>query len=370
MRSVLRLRLALAAIVVLGIVTACQLIAGIGDRVLYDGAVIDNPCSAPDLPALPTDAQPDPATPVDIVAALSKIMVGSTDGGPYYGFNLDSKCTCNPDPDSCTITGDAAEHCDDDGGIDDYARRAFERINLIAGAFVDGGVITEDRFNTALNSGLSGAIIEVTNYNGLADDANVRVTIYASQGYEGYPDAAPQHLGADKWIIDPGSQTGQYNTDNAYVTNYTLVAIGLNFPIIVGSAITQPVTIQLDEGVIRAQLDMSGPGNTLKSMSGVLGGRWDPAKFLPSLQSVPDPIPGSGTYLCGDASAITYPLLKSVICANTDINRSSAGDKGGPCNSVSMGLGFEAVPAKKSPTPGKYVDAGQPCGPNWNDSCN
>jgi hypothetical protein len=110
-------------------------------------------------------------------------------------------------------------------------------------------------------------------------------------------------------------------------------------------------------------------GTSLVKISGVLGGRWDPAKFLPSLAPVPDPIPGSGTYLCGDASALTYPILKQAICANTDINRSSAGDKGGPCNSVSMGLGFEAVPAIKGKV-APYVDAGQPCGPNWTDSCN
>jgi hypothetical protein len=364
MRSVLRLRLALAGILVVGIATACQLIAGIGDRVLYDGAVVNNPCGAPDLPPAPATA--DDTTKITVTAALSTIMLGSSDGGPYYGFNLDKMCTCQPGQlESCGVGTDAS-HCDDEGGIDNYARRAFEQINeLVKGLGVDGGVITEQRFNDAIKSGLSGAIIQISNYNGQADDQKVTVTMYGSQGFEGYPDAAPSFDGGDKWVVDPASAPGQFRVDDAYVVGYTLVATGLNFPIIVGSAITQPVTIQLDEGVIRAKLVMQG--TTLQSITGTLGGRWDPAKFLPSLQAVPDPY--FGGYLCGDAAASTYAFLKKTICANTDINRSSTGDGLGACNSVSMGLGFQAVPAIKGGV-GPVIDAGVPCGPLWQDSCN
>ena len=356
----MRLRLALAAILLtaLGVVTACQLIAGIGDKTLWDGAVVNNPCGPPDLPPIPS-SDPDPTTKKTFTAALSKIYLGDSDGGPYYGFNLDKTCTCQGQLESC-FGGDAA-HCDDDGGIDNYARHAFEAINSLV---PDGGVITEARFNLALASGLSGALIQVSNYNGLADDTAVTVTIYGSQGYEGFPDAAPKLDGTDRWIIDPGSVGGQYFTDNAYMTNFTLVATALNFPIIVGSAITQPVTIKLDEGIIRAHIDVVGTQMTITN--GVLGGRWDPAKFLPSLAPVPDPI--FGGYLCGDAD-LTYQILKKDICASTDINKSSSGDQSGACNSVSMGLGFEAVPAVMGDA-GPPIDAGAPCGPTWTDSCN
>jgi hypothetical protein len=357
----MRLRLALAAIILsgLGIVTACQLIAGIGDKVLYDGAVASNPCGAPDLPAIPTNNPP--STPnLTFTAALSKIYLGDSDGGPYYGFNLDKTCTCEGQGESCL--GSDASHCDDDAGIDNYARHAFEAINKFN---PDGGIITEAKFNSALASGLSGALIQISNYNGGPDDTAVTVTIYASQGFTGYPDASPKLDGTDKWIIDPGSASGQYFTDNAYVSGYTLVATALNFPIIIGSLATQPVTIHLDEGVIRAQLDMSG-GKLNSITTGVLGGRWDPAKFLPSLQSVPDPlIPGN--HLCGDAD-ITYQIFKKDICAATDINRSASGDQSGACNSVSMGLGFEAVPALLGDA-GAVVPPIQPCGASWKDDC-
>jgi hypothetical protein len=359
----MRLRLTLAAILFVGIVTACQLLAGIGDKVLYDGAVKPSGCGPPDLPPTPTPGSWDDTTKITVTAALSQIMFGSSDGGPYYGFNLDQKCTCEGDPESCV--GSDASHCDDDGGIDNYARHAFEGINSFAVSLgYDGGVITEEKFNSALTSGLSGAIIEISNYNGLADDGRVTVTIYGSQGYQGYPDASPTLDGSDNWVVDPGSASGQYYVDDAYVTGFTLVATGLNFPIIVGSTLTQPVTIQLDDGVIRAQLTMSG--TALKGITGTLGGRWDPAKFLPSLQSVPDPF-FKGSYLCGDAS-LTYAFLKKEICLSTDINRSSSGDTTGACNSVSMGLGFVAVPAIRGPT-GTVVNLPSPCGPNWKDDC-
>lgn len=360
----MRLRIALAAILLIGIgvVTACQLIAGIGDKTLWDGGTTNNPCATADLPGLPTNNPPD--TPKNTyVAALSQIKLGSSDGGPYYGFNLDSTCTCEfGQGEACVPTTPDAAHCDDDGGIDNYARHAFEAINELN---PDGGIITEARFNTALKSGLSGAVIQVSNYNGLADDTAVTVTIYGSQGFQGFvaDGSAPKFDGTDSWVIDPGSASGQFSVDDAYVTNYTLVAVGLNFPIIVGSAITQPVLIQLDEGIIRADLDMTGDKMNIKS--GVLGGRWDPAKFLPSLAPVPDPL--FGGYLCG--TDVTYQLLKQRICENTDINRSSSGDGKGACNSVSMGLGFVAVPALKGAT-GPSIDAGQPCGANWTDNCN
>jgi hypothetical protein len=359
----MRVRIAFGVASLVAIATACQLIAGIGDRTIYDGGGDTgvDPCSGPDLPPAPDPSTSSPGDSVTVTAALAKVMLGSSDGGPYYGFNLDKTCTC-PSADSCKRTG--SPDCDDPNGVDNYARRAFEQINAVAGAFIDGGVITEQRFNTALTTGLSGALIEITGYNGQANDAQVVVTIYASQGFVGYPDAAPAFNGTDQWIIEPSSYNGQFKTKDAWVTNYKLVATNLNFPIIIGSATTQPVTIQLNEGIITA--DLVTDGGALVSMNGQLGGRWDPAKFLPSLQVVPDPI-SSGQYLCGDAS-LTYAILKQKICNNTDINATSSGDVIGSCNSVSMGLGFQALPAAKGPQ-GKDASSITPCGPNWTDDC-
>ena len=249
--------------------------------------------------------------------------------------------------------------CDDPNGVDDYARRIFEEINSIA---CDAGLINEATFNNALTQGLSGVLIEVSSYNGQKDDGEVTVTVYGSQGFDGFPTTHPALDGGDHWVLDPSSATGQFSTTNAYVSNFTLVA-SLTFPIVVGSTYTQSVTIQLDNGLIRADLQMNG--NTLTKMTGVLGGRWDPAKFLPSLQAVPDPL-SAGSYLCGND--FTYAFLKQTICDNVDLNISPSQDGQGICNAVSMGAAFEAVPAVLGKT-GAVIDAAAPCGANYKDQC-
>jgi hypothetical protein len=350
------------------VLVACQIIAGIDDRTVWDGGASGDdagdggvdPCSQLAVPPAPLSTTSSPSDNVTIVAALSKIMLGNTANGPYYGFNLDRTCTC-PDKDSCQRPASNPQPaCDDEGGIDDYARRIFEELNAIS--FVDGGLISESTFNNALTQGFSGALIKVSQYNGQKDDAAVTVTVYASQGYAGFPTTHPAFDGGDVWTLDPGSANGQFSTTNAYVANYTLVAT-ISFPIIVGSTYTQALTIQLNDGEIAAQLQMNG--NNLVKMTGMLGGRWDPHAFLPSLQDVPDPL-NDGGYLCGDAG--TYQVLKKFICENVDVNISQSQDFQGICNAVSMGLGFEAVPALLGDA-GPVLNPKQPCGPGWTDNC-
>lgn len=359
-------RFAFAVFAACSAVVACQLIAGIDDRDLWDGGPgfdgSPDPCTLSNLPKQPDPSTSQPTDNVTIVAALSQVLLGSSDGGPYYGFNLDKTCTC-PEPDSCNgALPDGGKHCDDPNGIDDYARRAFEQINVFASIVVDGGILSEQKLDEALTTGLSGALIQISGYNGQKDDYHVKVTVYASQGIEGYPDAAPKFDGNDRWVLDPSSADGGYNTNEAYVTNYTLVATGLDFPIVIGSAVTQPVTIKLNYGVLTASLDLDAGG----VMTGTLGGRWYPEEFLPSLQAVPDPL-APGNFLCGDSG--TYKLIKNIICSSTDIPRDPSLDNGaGACDAVSMGLNFVARPAQLG-NPGNYVDAGIPCGPGWSDSC-
>ncbi len=346
--------------------TACQIIAGIDDRTVWDGGVAGDggdggvdPCTELDVPPAPLATTSSPSDNVTFTAALSKIMLGATDGGPYYGFNLDKTCTC-PSADSCQRPAPVQTACDDEGGIDNYARRIFEELNEFS---PDGGLITAFTLNNALTLGVSGVLIQVSSYNGQKDDAAVVVTVYASQGYEGYPATHPAFDGGDRWTIDPGSASGQFSTSNAYVANYMLVA-SISFPIIIGSTYTQAITIQLNDGEIAAQLQMNG--NELVQMTGQLGGRWDPHLFLPSLADVPDPDGDGGQYLCG--TDLTYMLLKKIICENVDVNISQSQDGVGICNAVSMGLGFEAVPALLGDA-GSTITPKQPCGSTWTDQC-
>ncbi len=360
----LRRILVVSAALGIALVCACQWIGGINDRTVYNGGVDGgggdgDPCSNAGLPPNPGLNTSSPSDSVTITAALSRIMLGTTDAGPYYGFNLDKTCTC-PESDSCLHSASDAKACDDPNGVDNYARRIFESLNSLT----DGGFITETRLNKALATGSSGALVQITSYNGKADDGEVTVTVYGSLGNVGFP-TPPSFDGGDSWIVDPVSATKVYTTDNAYVAGYELVASSINFPIIVGTTVTQPVYIQLTSGLITANLATNDAGVVTK-LTGLLGGRWDPAKFLPSLQYVPDPT-SSGKYLCGND--LVYLFLKNTICENTDVNLDPTNDGlGDLCNAVSMGLGFEAVPANVGPsqTP---PDAGEPCGPGYTDKC-
>jgi len=360
----MRSNLAFGVLLACGAAAACQLLAGIDDRTVADAGVdgdagtpdVVDPCTQTGVPNAPDQSTSSPSDAVTLTAALSQIYLGQTDGGPYYGFNLDGTCTC-PGPDSCTRSGGQA--CDDPGGIDNYARRIFETVNEFDQA--EGGLITEAKFNDALQTGASGALIQISDYNGNADAAAVTVTVYASLGFEGYP-SKPAFDGGDRWTIDQASAGGTFTTSNAYVAGYQLVASLDSFPIIVGTQLTQPVKIQLDSGLISAHIDMSG--GKFNGLSGTLGGRWDPAKFLPSLQDIPDPA-ASGRYLCGDSG--TYQVLKAIICANTDVNASPT-VQNGICNAVSMGLNFDAKPAMLGDA-GPSADAATPCGLGWTDHC-
>ena len=353
------------ALAAVGIAAGCQWIVGIGGRHLSD-AGIGSPCESPNLPGAPAQSTSSSTDSKSFLLALQQVQLGQTDGGPYYGFNLDKTCTClgtPPGASSCNGT----DLCDDDGGIDNYARHIFEQVNELQ----EGGVITTDKLNFAISSGLSGALIQVQQWNGTPNDAQVHVVVYGSVGFVGYDAGkAPAFEGGDSWYVDPTSAGGKHFTDNAYVSNGTLVATSLDFPIVIGSAFTQPVYIELHSGIIAAQIMTDTSGN-VTNVTGQLGGRWLPSDFLPSLATVPDPLQPS-LYLCpndaGQATqSITYGLIKTIICANLDINQDPASDGTGSCNAVSMGLYFMATPANLGPTAG-FPDSGSPCQGNT-DNC-
>src|SRR5450755_4036059 len=133
-------------------VLSCQWVAGIDDRTIYDGGSSGdaaNPCAraaVPDAPPLTTSSSTDSVT---LLAALSSVAFGDTDAGPFYGFNIDKECTC-PGPASCPRGGAQGKACDGPGGIDNYARRIFETVNLFT------PLITEQKLNAAITRGLSG----------------------------------------------------------------------------------------------------------------------------------------------------------------------------------------------------------------------
>ena len=358
-----------------GAAVACQVLAGIDDRSVWvaeaggsDAALgVDGDlCRTANVPAAPDLSTSSPSDALDYLTVLSELHLGvGPDAGGPYGFNLDRACTC-PEKDTCVRglgangkTLDAA--CDDPGGIDNTGKPLF-------GLFASGNLISEATLNTAIHNGLSGVFLRMRYYNGLPDDAQVQVSIYASLGYEGYPDASPKFDGTDPWRVQSASliaddlNNPRYVTNSAYVRGGTMVA-SLKFPIIIGSKGLDPIVIDLQSGLIAAKLELSG--TTLVRMNGVIAGRWEISHMLTSLQAVADPLKPTER-LCG-ANA-TYQVIKPKICEYVDIAADPTDDGTGVCNALSIGLGFESKPALFGAvrTP---PEAGTPCGATYTDTC-
>jgi hypothetical protein len=342
-----------------------------------DGAVPDagDGCNHARWPARP--AADDPSTQdVEFYNALSFLDFGAGDGGiaptTAYGFDLDGICTC-PGPDSCKPFDDAGSQCDLEGGIDNATGSLIKEFSG-ATNFFDQGYI-----NQGIQTGFFGAIIQVKKYNGQANDTNVELAIFVSNGTQGAGSDAgpmiPTFDGGDVWTIAPSSLLGGSISDagpvpvvaydlNAYVSDYTLVGNISDMPLAIGAATGEGlVTIELTGALVVAKI--SPFGNSFQT-EGTVAGRWESKKLLTSLQVLHDPFDYDAS-LCGDDAI--YQLLKGRICDFQDIAGNVLDDgKGAPCNALSLGFSFKTTPAKYG---GTYSppDSGGGCGPQWTDQC-
>lgn len=344
-----------AFFLIVGVATAvlwaCGLIVGIDDRKVWtDGGIgaeggPADPCARvgyPDRPDLKTSGAADAVT---LTAVLHKLNLGVD--GTNFGFNLDKTCTC-PGPETCTRPPTAMKMaCDKDGSIPSGVGADNAGVDIFR-SFPDAGML-EKAFNDSLAMGIAGIMVQIQNYNGLKDDAQVRVSIYPLLKLA--PDGgAPKWDGSDSWVLDSNTiQNGVsiYTVSDAWVANGVLVA-SMNIPVVIGSSAVSAVRVDLKNGYLVANLELngSGAGATLKRMSGELGGRWNASDFLTTLGNVPDPT-NPNVNLC--KTDITYEFIKRVICDARDITSSGTDNQGQPCDAVSLALGFEATPAAAGP---------------------
>jgi hypothetical protein len=362
-----------AVLAVLGIagaqqLFACQLVAGIDDRKVADsGSTLPDgggdPCAEVGFPTAPDRSTTAPSDAVESITALYRVDTGTSMGAVVkpWGLNLDKTCTC-PASEACAVPA-GRKFCDREGGLDNEGAQILAQLQGVAKTFDAGAFFDDSLFNNALQAGLSGVILRVKGYNGQADDAEVQVSIYSSLGTT----APAQWTGNDTWRIDQtyGSLGSPNYETTGWVRGYTLVASPRQIPIVIGSAMVQPVKIVLESGHIVAKLDVMG--NQIRSIQGTLSGRWKAREFLKGLQGIPDPV-STGQYLCGNNSA-TYSLVQAAVCNHRDVPSSPDNDgKGAPCDAVSMSVGFESRPALFGPLEPPQAPP-MPCGPMWDPQC-
>src|SRR5262249_33614588 len=125
--------------------------------------------------------------------------------------------------------------------------------------------------------------------------------------------------------------------DGAYVANHVLVATipAVGFTL---SGAESPFRVKLVGGVLTAPLDGEGAATQLKGAT--LAGRWNAIEMLSALtafQALQMP-------LCKNNPV--YEPVKGAICNARDILSNASLATSTPCDSLSVGVGFDASQAK------------------------
>jgi hypothetical protein len=270
---------------------------------------------------------PDDDATLEILVAVRSIHV---DGGTI-GYDLDNACTCAPHDPTCTSQ---ISTCDGDGGVDDQAGLAMVKLGL-AEPF-------EAQMNDAIiGAGRGGVVIHVEKYNGKSEDANVKVSIYSSQGPATVTDAGvvhhpPDFDQVDTWTVDKSRLTsnqppGTYDaTTEAFVTGGMLVT-----PFVGLVRMSSTVELATTGAYLVAPIDLADPSKPMIH-GGMIAGRWPTDKVLALIEGTMCSVPPS--------------VARDAICGAADIMSEEGQDKKGlPCNALSLGLSFEAIPAAFGP---------------------
>jgi hypothetical protein len=379
----------------LALVAACELVVGIRDRPLDDGsrdvrvpedvtlldgdakndaaARSDSPddTSSPDESLAETTpdagemldamhapdrgpcayAAPPPRPTVDdgtqdlvLQLALRSVDLGirlNPDSGeppPRAGFNLDGLQTCPDEP--CSMRSGRVPVCEAGCNVDNAATPLFQTF-----AQLTNGRFNQDAFNTELTKGTWGIIFRIRHYNGGANDSQVEVSVFDSNGTMG--GVAPRWDGNDIWTLDSSEVLAQSGVDanpayiqiDAYVADHILVA-QIDRPIrLYGGSVLGTLVFQTFGTYIVGTLTPDRPG-TFRIDDGMFAGRW-PTKYIAAgLEAVPDPVVDGG-YLC--PSSTSYPIIARVICRGADITAELRTQNAATtCDAVSFGNGFTA----------------------------
>jgi hypothetical protein len=265
---------------------------------------------------------------------------------PRAGFNLDGLQTCPDQP--CSMRSGRIPVCEGGCGIDNAATPLFQTF-----AQLTNFRFNQDAFNTELSAGTWGLMFRIRHYNGGANDAQVEVSVFDSNGTMG--GVPPRWDGTDVWTLDSSEVLAQSGVDanpayiqiDAYVADHMLVA-QIDRPIrLYGGSVLGTLIFRTFGTYIVGILTPDGTG-TFRIDDGMFAGRW-PTKYISSgLQAVPDPVVDGG-YLC-QSSTSSYPIIARIICNGADITSELRTQNAATtCDAVSFGNGFTASPALMGP---------------------
>jgi hypothetical protein len=327
-------------------------------------------CTPAHPPDRPSTADDD-LTSLDFVVAVNEYDLGEIDRGAEVqrfrtmGFDLDQACTGQGDGPTCTnvwttsnppIDGDALDGRDNTQGAVLFNLRNVEL-----------GRSTSELVNSFIDSGAATTLLRVRRYNGLPNDRDVEVQVFA--GTMMHTGAPLAWQGNDEWAAVHGwveqDERGEWSAERptffdaaAYVTDGMLVAHLKQF---------RTAGAMLSQVVITARIDQT---LGLALAEGTMAGRAKTNDLLAGLREFPDS--ETGEKIC--IGTKNYPKHKRTVCSASDISFSPSADPSSQCDATSWGFHFTALPAKLSgavPVPwvDLFANACEPGNFPGDDSC-
>lgn len=357
---------ALALLVPLGLF-ACDAIIGARELTNEAPAAVDSgvdtgppDAGADAAPSCTLAHAPAPPTMVadtgghDFTVAISQIRAGISDPDHTDNFyDLDGVCTCGPgSAESCVrpsvMGASSPDTCDLSSGRDATGNRVVGIAAAIG--------VNDAKLSSQLAGGKFGAVVSVRGYNGKADDPVVQVDFAPSYGcLSAGSIVAPKFDGTDTWSYDNRAATddgtlitSKYEDKGAYVSGGVLVA---HLPIVVivlqfDFGNSNPLPIRISEAVVTANVVASDAGSFSLS-GGRATGRVAAHDIFKSFTAWQDPYLMGFRGICPPDAGTSqlFPTVEQKVCGDLDLRASGVDDqKGKPCDALSFGLGFDAVP--------------------------
>ena len=318
-----------------------------------DGSSEGGTCVLAHPPPPPTKDDPSDGGDIDILLAVRTFDLGLNDGGPppLIGYDLDGLCTC-PGAADCVATSGGGSNCDQLEGRDNAGGALLQQFYMLSG----GSFFSPDSLNAQIAAGLDTLLVRVRNYNGTANDTQVELSLYISDGTtplsDGGAPPVPVWNGQDAWIVDSRSVFGasgppilplQYDSA-AYVVGGVLVANPKDFFVPLQLDSSDLMVLELQAGIVTGNLAQAGGGWTITD--GVLDGRLLASNLLSAFAYINDPDPPGGD-LC--QSSPFYSALKGLVCTGLDITSDPSAPHSQTCDALSLGIGFAAQSAQFGP---------------------
>ncbi|MBS2017604.1 MAG: hypothetical protein JST00_32295 [Deltaproteobacteria bacterium] len=358
-----------AIVPLLAVTTACSLLTSFegfdvprgggteaGATEAGEAAAPTGPCFHKRWPAPP---QAGAATDIgEIVMAVRTFGLISTDPATPHGFDLDNLCTCAEK--AACVGAQPNRPCDPaDSGIDNATDSLFSLFSLVTDAGLD-----ESGLENGLARGRFGLVFKISGWNGEADDPEVLVSMLNAVEVNPEEDGGARFDGKDLWVPDVTStldgKIPSFFTRSAYVSGGVLVA---SFPRLVAKIriptfndVWLLIPVEISNAQITGRLRRTGA--TAELTTGELGGRVA-TRALFSL--------AASAGACGGTD--TYRAIKATICDARDLPSDPSLDgRDSPCDSLSIGMAFDAIPARVTAEAGAVVDP-TPCADAAPDDC-